>query len=184
MPEQNSTTIDKFLEGFSGKGLDASFDAKQSINMIIEVCRKIPKSGEYTSAVIGTRIGEYVFAIQECGKLLSSLGLVRDYQETEVDKAFARAALEKAPTMGYTTDGKSKLYAQMDEEYIIAKNKLSEIQAVITYIENYSKSLNLAHLHCKKIIDRDRVEERFANDHERYSIANKEIVWMDENDVK
>ncbi len=181
---QNKTTIDKFLEGFTGNGLD-TFDTKRTIDVIIEVCGKIPADGEYDPVIIGSRIGEYIHAIQECGKLLASLGLVEKYQETETDKAFAFAALEKAPQRGYTTDGKAKLYAQMDEEYITAKNKLSEIQAVISYIDNYRTSLDKAQLHCKKILDRSSVEERFSRDHERFSGGNnRELSWVNDEDLK
>lgn len=183
---ENKTTIDKFLETFSGKGID-SFDAKQTVSIIKTACGKIPANGEYDQAIIGNRIGQYVHAIMECGKLLASLGLIEKYQETEAEKEFARAALERAPIKGYTTDGKAKLYAQMDVDYIREKQKLIEIQATITYIENYRTSLDKAHLHCKKIIDRNSVEERFANDHERYSenvSVSKELSWVNDEDLK
>lgn len=182
---ENKTTIDKFLETFSGKGVE-SFDAKQAVAAIKDACGKIPANGEYDHAVIGNRIGQYVHAIMECGKLLASLGLVEKYQETEVEKEFARAALERAPLKGYTTDAKAKLFAQMDTEYIKEKQKLIEIQAAITYIENYRTSLDKAHLHCKKIIDRNTTEERFANDFERYSAngSNKELSWVNDDDLK
>lgn len=184
----NKTTIDKFLETFSGKGID-SFDAKQTVGIIKTACGKIPVNGEYDPAIVGNRIGQYIYAIQECGKLLASLGLVEKYQETEVEKEFACAALERAPQKGYTTDGKAKLYAQMDESYIREKQKLIEIQAAITYIENYRTSLDKAHLHCKKIIDRNATEERFANDFERFSANesisnNKELSWVNDDDLK
>jgi hypothetical protein len=180
---ENKTTIDKFLETFSGKGID-SFDAKEAIAAIRSACSKIPVNGEYDQAIIGNRIGQYVHAIMECGKLLASLGLVESYQETEVEKEFARAALERAPLKGYSTDGKAKLYAQMDIGYIEEKQKLVEIQAAIMYIENYRTSLDKAHLHCKKIIDRNAVEEKFSKDFERYSGNNKELTWVNDDDLK
>ncbi len=182
---ENKTTIDKFLETFSGKGIE-SFDAKQAVGAIKEACGKIPANGEYDHAVIGNRIGQYVHAIMECGKLLASLGLVEKYQETEVEKEFARAALERAPLKGYTTDAKAKLFAQMDMKYIEEKQKLIEIQAAITYIENYRTSLDKAHLHCKKIIDRNSTEERFSNDFERFSANgnNKDLSWVNDDDLK
>lgn len=181
---QNKTTIDRFIEDFGGKGLDA-FDTKRTIDVIVDICGKIPANGEYDPSIIGIRIGQYIYAIQECGKLLASLGLVEKYQETEVGKIQACAALERAAVRGYTTDSKAKLYAQMDEEYINAKNKLSEIQAVITYIDNYRTSLDKAHLHCKKIIDRSVTEERFQNDHERFATSsNKDLSWVNDEDLK
>lgn len=184
---ENKTTIDKFLETFSGKGID-SFDAKETVSVIKTACSKIPVNGEYDPAIVGNRIGQYIYAIQECGKLLASLGLVEKYQETEVEKEQARAALERAPLKGFTTSGDKKLYAQMDEEFIKAKQKLIEIQAAIEYIENYRTSLDKAHLHCKKIIDRNVTEERFANDHERYSVSEsssmKELSWVNDDDLK
>lgn len=176
---ENKITIDKFLETFDNRGIEIG-DVKQSIKSIVAATGKIPVNGEYDSAIVGNRIGEYIYAIQECGKLLTSLGLIEKYQVTQVDRAFSKAALEKAPTLGYSTDGKSKLYAQSDDDYIKEKNKLSEIQAVIMYIENYQKSLNLAHLHCKKILERNKDELRFASDHEKYSMAN----WIDEEKLK
>lgn len=182
---ENKTTIDKFLETFSGKGID-SFDGKLAVAAIKEACSKIPANGEYDHAVIGNRIGQYVHAIMECGKLLASLGMVEKYQETEVEKEFARAALERAPLKGYTTDAKAKLFAQMDIDYIREKQKLIEIQAAITYIENYRTSLDKAHLHCKKIIDRNSTEERFSGDFERYSASgsSKELSWVNDDDLK
>lgn len=180
---ERKTTIDRYLDGFDGKELD-NFDAKKAIYVIREVVDKIPANGEYDTAIIGMRIGEYIYAIQECGKLLASLGLVEAYQETETEKEQARAALERAVVKGYTTAGEKKLYAQMDEDYIRCKNKLHEIQAVIAYLENYRSSLDKAHLHLKKIIDRGRVEEGFANDHERFGGNNKELQWIDENNLK
>ena len=182
---ENKTTIDRFLETFSGKGID-SFDAKQAVGVIKSACSKIPANGEYDQAIVGNRIGQYVHAIMECGKLLASLGLVEKYQETEVEKEFARAALERAPLKGYTTDAKAKLFAQMDIDYIREKQKLIEIQAAISYIENYRTSLDKAHLHCKKIIDRNSTEERNSNDFERYSASgnNKELSWVNDDDLK
>lgn len=178
MAEKN--TIDRFLENISGKELD-SFDAKEAIMVIKSIAGKIPVNGEYDSAIIGVRIGEYIYAIQECGKILASLGLVEAFQETEVGKQEAKAALERAVSKGYNTAGERKLYAQMDEEVIEAKNKLNELRAVIMYIENYRTSLDKAHLHCKKILDRNRIEERFANDHERFGGSNK---WINDDDLK
>lgn len=183
---QSENTIDKFLESFNGRALD-NFDAKQAIYVIKEIAGKIPANGEYDTVIIGQRIGQYIYAIQECGKILASLGLVEKFQETEAEKEFARAALERAPLMGYKTDGKAKLYAQMDEEYVRNKQKLIEIQAVIMYIENYRTSLDKAHLHCKKIIDRSSVEERFAKDHERFSMsseAREAVSWVNDDDLK
>lgn len=182
---ENKTTIDKFLERFSGKGID-SFDAQQSIAAIKAACSKIPVNGEYDPAIIGNRIGQYVHAIMECGKILASLGLVEKYQETEVEKEQARAALERAPLKGFTTSGDKKLYAQMDVDYIREKEKLLEIQGVIAYIENYRTSLDKAHLHCKKIIDRNVTEQRFANDHERYPAgeSRQEVSWVNDDDLK
>ena len=181
---QGKTTIDKFLEKFSENGLD-TFDAQRTISVIIDACGKIPANGEYDPIIVGNRIGEYVHAIKECGKLLASLGLVEKYQETEANKEFSRAALERAPARGYTTDGKAKLYAQMDEEYILSKNKLNEIRAVIMYIDNYRTSLDKAQLHCKKIIDRSGVEERFAQDHERFTgTEGRELSWVNDEDLK
>jgi len=182
---ENKTTIDKFLETFSGKGID-SFNAQQTVAVIKSACSKIPANGEYDSAVVGNRIGQYVHAIMECGKLLASLGLVERYQETEVDKEQARAALERAPLKGFTTSADKKLYAQMDEDFLREKQKLVEIQGAIAYIENYRTSLDKAHLHCKKILDRNVTEERFSNDHERYSVSEsrKEISWVNDDDLK
>lgn len=183
---ENKTTIEKFIETFSGKGID-SFDAGQTVLAIKSACGKIPVNGEYDPAIVGKRIGQYIYAIQECGKLLASLGLVERYQETEVEKEQARAALERAPQKGFTTSGDKKLYAQMDEDYIREKQKLVEIQAAIAYIDNYRTSLDKAHLHCKKIIDRSAVEERFAQDHERFSANesnNKELSWVNDEDLK
>lgn len=182
---ENKTTIDKFLEKFSGKGID-SFDAQQGIAIIKAACNKIPANGEYDQAIIGNRIGQYVHAIMECGKLLASLGLVEKYQETEAEKEQARAALERAPLKGFTTSGDKKLYSQMDDAYLREKQKLIEIQGVIAYIENYRTSLDKAHLHCKKVIDRCIVEEKFSNDHERYSASesNKELTWVNDDDLK
>jgi hypothetical protein len=177
-----NNTIEKFLESFDGKELD-NFDAKQSILIIKEVSDHIPSNGEYDPAIVSERIGQYIHAIKECGKILASLGLVEAYQETEVDKEFSRAALERAFDKGIKTAGERKLYAQSDEQFISAKNKLNEIKAVMEYIENYRTSLNLAHLHCKKIIDRNKTEEEFAKDHERYG-GNNSVSWVKENDPK
>lgn len=176
MTTQNNT-IDKFLDTFNGKELD-NFDAKKSIHIIKEIAGHIPQNGEYDPAIISNRIGEYIHAIQECGKILASLGLVEAYQETEVDKEEAVAALQRAVEKGYTTAGEKKLYAKMDEDYIKAKNKLNEIQAVIAYIENYRTSLDKAHLHLKKIIDRNKTEEGFSNDFERFSNGSNEQHWI------
>jgi len=182
---ENKTTIEKFLETFSGKGID-SFAAKEAVAVIKAACDKIPVDGEYDPAIIGNRIGQYIYAIQECGKLLASLSLVEKFQETEVEKEQAMAALERAPLKGFTTSGDKKLYAQMDEEFIKSKQKLIEIQGAIMYIENYRTSLDKAHLHCKKIIDRSVTEERFAHDHERYSVSEsvKELNWVKDDDLK
>jgi hypothetical protein len=182
--ERELTTIDKFLEGFGSKGID-DFDTRQAVGIVREVCGKIPANGEYDTSIVGDRIGQYIYAIQECGKLLASLGLVEKYQETEVAKKFAEAALEKAPAKGYNTDGKAKLYAQMDEDYINAKNRLNEIQGTIEYIDNCRTSLDKAQLHCKKILDRSVVEERFAKDHERFAGSNNsDISWVNDDSLK
>jgi hypothetical protein len=179
---QGRTTIDKFLEGFSSNGLDA-FDTKQSVDIIVGICSKIPANGEYDSSIIGDRIGQYIYAIQECGKLLASLGLVEKYQETEVKKQEGLAANERSKERGYTTASAQKFYAQTDEEYIKAKNKLSEIQGSIEYIDNWRTSLDKAHLHCKKILDRSSVEARFAKDHERFA-NNEEVSWVKDDELK
>jgi len=176
-------TIDRFLDAFDGKEID-TFDAKKIICIVKAISDKIPANGEYDPAIVGDRIGEYVYAIQECGKILASLGLVCSYQETVVEKEQAMAALVRGPQNGYTTAGEKKLYAQMDEGYIKEKNKLNEINAVIAYIENYRVSFDKAHLHLKKILDRDKVEIRSVNDHERYSLANKEASWVDPDSLK
>lgn len=182
---EHRTTIDKYIETFSGKGID-SFDAHRAVSVIKAACGKIPADGEYDPAIIGNRIGEYVHAIMECGKLLASLGMAEKFQETEAEKEQARAALERAPLKGFTTSQDKKLYAQMDVDYLKEKQKLIEIQGAITYIENYRTSLDKAHLHCKKIIDRSFTEERFANDHERYSASEskKDISWVNDDDLK
>jgi hypothetical protein len=179
MSGNNLTTIDKFLETFTGSD---TFDAKKIVKAIRDACGKIPANGEYDSAIVGKRIGEYIYAIQECGKFLASLGMVEKFQETEVDKEFAEAANVRAIEMGYTTDGKCKLYAQMDEKYIQAKKKLIEIQGAFAYIDNYRTSLDKAHLHCKKILDRNKDEFRIAPDHERFGGENdsKDLKWVDE----
>jgi hypothetical protein len=181
----NKTTIDKYLETFSSKGIDGS-DANRAVGVIKSACGKIPADGEYDPAIIGNRIGEYVHAIMECGKLLASLGMAEKFQETEVEKEQAMAALERAPLKGFTTSQDKKLYSQMDADYIKEKTKLVEIQGAIEYIENYRTSLDKAHLHCKKIIDRSFTEERFANDHERYSASEskKDITWVNDDDLK
>lgn len=178
--EKSKNTLDTFVDGLSGKELD-NFDAKTLINVVKEIADKIPANGEYDQNIISLRIGQYIYAIQECGKILASLGLVEKYQETLVDKEEATAALVRAAKNGFTTAGERKLYAKMDEEYIVAKNKLSETQAVISYIENYRTSLDKAHLHCKKIIDRNATEERFANDYEKHPINNG---WVKEENLK
>lgn len=182
---ESKNTIEKFLDGFNGKELD-NFDAKQIIYTIRDIAEKIPANGEYDPAIIGLRIGQYIYAMQQCGKILASLGMVEAFQETEVEKEQAIAALERAPLKGYNTAAEKKLYAQMDDKFIEAKSKLNEIQAVVMYIENYKSSLDRAHLHCKKIIDRNKIEERFVNDHERFSQVydNKDIRWIDEKDLK
>lgn len=180
---EDKTTIDKFLETLSGNGID-NFDAKQAIVAIKDACSKIPVNGEYDHAIIGNRIGQYVRAIMDCGKLLASLGLVEKHQEMEVEKEFACAALERAPVRGYTTDAKAKLFAQMDIDYIKEKKKLVEIQAVIAYIENYRASLDKAQLHCKKIIDRGSTEGRISGDFEKFSVSNKDHFWVNDDDLK
>lgn len=179
-----NNTINKFLDNFNSKQID-NFDARQAITIIKDIADKIPANGEYDPSIIGLRIGQYIYAIQECGKLLANLGLVEKYQETETEKEFACAALERAAQRGYVTDGKSKLYAQMDEAYIGAKNKLNDIQAVIMYIESYRSSLDKAHLHCKKILDRGTAEERFAHDHEKFTLgSNRDSSWINDDDLK
>jgi len=176
-----ANTIEKFLETMDGKSLD-DFDAKKAIVIIKEIADKIPKNGEYDTAIIGNRIGQYIYAIQECGKVLASLGLIQAFQETEVEKSFSVAMLEKATQKGYKTAGEKKVYAQMDEDYIRAKNKLNELEAIIAYIENYRISLDKAHLHCKKIIDRGETEKRFGNEYERFPY--REEKWVDEKELK
>ena len=178
--EKNKNTLDTFVDGLSGKEFD-NFDAKTLINVVKDIADKIPANGEYDQNIISLRIGQYIYGIQECGKILASLGLVEKYQETQVDKEQAEAALVRAAKNGFSTAGERKLYAQMDEGYITAKNKLNEIQAVISYIENYRTSLDKAHLHCKKIIDRNVVEERFANDYEKHPMSDG---WIKEESIK
>lgn len=175
-------TIEKFLDNFDGKQVDSSIDFKRSIGYIKDIAAKIPVNGEYDPSIIGPRIGEYVSAILICDQLLASLGLVEAYQETEVDKEQALASLDRAVKKGYSTAGERKLYAQMDNEYIEAKNRLSEIQAMSMYIESYRSGFDKAQLHCKKIIDRSYVEQRFAGDHERF--ATEEVNWINDKDLK
>lgn len=179
---ENKTTIDKFLEKQS---ID-SIDINRGIFIIKETCNKIPINGEYDPAIIGSRIGEFIHAIMECGKLLATLGIVEKTQETVVEMEQAQAALERAPLKGFKTSADKKLYAQMDEKFLDEKQKLIEIQGAVMYIENCRTSLDKAQLHCKKIIDRSRVEERFSNDHERYSVNgnNRELSWVNEDDLK
>lgn len=151
-----------------------------SVSAIVDTCSNIPANGEYDPSIIANRIGQYIYAIQECGKVLAYLGIAEKMQEIQVEKEFSSAALDRAKEAGFTTDGKAKLFAQKDEEYLAAKQKLIEIQGAVMYVENFRTSLDKAHLHCKKIIDRNSVEEKFANEHERFPASParpKETNW-------
>lgn len=178
---ENKTTIDDFLERMSGKGIDG-FDSHQGIKLIKAACSKIPVNGEYDPSIIGNRIGEYVHAIMECGKFISSIGVVEKRQQIVVEAQQAEAALTRAPLKGFTTSIDKKMYSQMDKEYILEKEKLINIQGVMSYVENCRTSLDKAHLHCKKILEHSRVENRMASDHEKHSFSG--IEWMAETEIK
>lgn len=170
-------TIEKYIDSFEGK---------TALLKVQELAALIPADGVYDPSIVCDRVGQYIVGIQECGKLLASLGLAQAYQETEVDKEEARAALERAPLKGFKTSTDKKLYAQMDEAYIEAKNRLHIIQAVVMHVENFKSSLDKAQLHGKKILDGCNMDRRFGGDHERFPYVEekKEVQWVDEENLK
>ena len=142
--------------------------AKIDITGIMRILDLIPTDGIYDLNVVEARVGQYIVAMDRLGILISNLQMLLAQAEMEASREEKKAIIERATEKGIKTAQDRKIYAQDDEEYNKKLEKANEIKAYILYLDTRRASLERAHYHCKKILDRQIVDEK-RSDPSRYT---------------
>nr|BDD46198.1 hypothetical protein 32 [bacterium] len=85
------------------------------------------------------------------------------YLESEKNKAWSKAALDKAKEAGHKTIKLKEWYAQADEEYIEACNQLTLAKACKKWFENKASYFSAWHYSFKTFLRRDYEIEKLSN---------------------
>jgi hypothetical protein len=132
----------------------------------------MPKDGNIdlnNAEVLATK---YLRGADVCAELMAIATAYVQKTDTLKKKAYSKAALENSE--GYfasknngkkpdkITDKMRTLYADMDDEYVMASQKHDEALSFAKWINGKYDSFNKMHYMCKKILDRGYTHEKMA----------------------
>lgn len=136
---------------------------KIDTSQIEQVEKWLPKNG-----VIDLNIAEqgliYTLHAQNfCQELIVKLDRVIGHCETEKNRAWSRAALDKATDAGHKTVKNREWFALADDSFIEASNKLTFAKACKRFFENKAGHFSGWHYAFKTFLKRDYDLERLGN---------------------
>ena len=125
------------------------------ISDIEEMADKLPKNG-----VVDLNIAEQcmVFTLEGqnlCQEKIVLLDRWIGYLESEENKAWSDAALNKSKVAGHKTAKEKEWFAQADQDYIIAGNELTLAKACKKWFENKANYFSGWHYALKTFAKRD-----------------------------
>lgn len=85
------------------------------------------------------------------------------FLESEKNKAWAKAAIDKAKAAGHTTIKLREWYAQADDEYIESCNQLTRAKALKKWFDNKASYFQSWHYAFKTFLKRDYAIEKISN---------------------
>ena len=151
--------VDKLnISGFSIESLD--------IKDIEKISGFLPKNG-----VIDLNIAEVglVLTLEGQNQCQEKLALVERWigiKETEKNKAWTKAAIDKSKQSNIKTAKEKEWFAQADDEYITACNNLTLAKATKRWLENKAGYFSSWHYAFKTFLRRDYSIEKVASSRE------------------
>jgi len=165
---KQALTVRELLQ-CSGSNLDPMNIDTSEIRSLSEA---MPKDGNIdlnNAEVLATK---YLRGADVCAELLAIATAYVQNTDTFKKKAYSQAALVNSE--GYfaaknngkrpdkITDKMRTLYADMDDDYVVASQKHDEALAFAKWVNGKYESFNKMHYMCKKILDRGYAHERMA----------------------
>lgn len=151
---------------------------------IRELSNALPRSGEIDINVAEILANKFLRGADMCSELLAIATCHASKTDTERKKAYSKAAIEKASAAGIKTDKARILFADADDDYIIASNKHSEAVAFVKWISSKADSFVRGHYMCKKMLDRHYSQEKTAS----FNFSNEKLAnensWIDKSEYE
>lgn len=143
------------ITGFSVENIDTS--------QLDDVSNWLPKNGVVDLNIAEQGLIHTLHAQNLCQDIIVKIDRWIGIKEAEKDKAWTKAALEKAGQAGHKTIKNKEWFAQADEDYIEANNQLTLAKACKKYFEKKSDYFSGWHYAFKTFLKRDYDLERLGN---------------------
>jgi len=115
----------------------------------------LPKNGVMDVNIAEQGLVKTLHAINFCQEVIPKIDLIISERESNVNKAWTTAALDKAKGDGVKTAKDKEWFAQADDDYIRACNELSIARAAKKWFENKADYFTNWHYALKTFLKRD-----------------------------
>jgi len=151
-----ATFSDKIkLDNFSVDNIDLS--------EVDELSKWLPSNGVMDINIAEKGLVITLHAQNICQEKITKLDRWISVKEGEKNKAWTKAALDKATTAGYKTVKNREWFAQADDEYIEACNQVAIAKAAKKWLENKASYFSGWHYTFKTFLRRDYGLEKLGN---------------------
>jgi len=143
------------ITGFSIENID--------ITDLESVANWLPKNGVIDLNIAEQGLVHTLHAQNACQEKITKIDRWIGVKESDKDRAWAAAALDKAKKAGHSTVKTKEWFAQSDEEYIEACNQLTLAKACKRFFEKKADYFSGWHYAFKTFLKRDYDLERLGN---------------------
>lgn len=126
------------------------------VTKLVEYSKKIDEIGSLNKMMAPNYLRDFINAMDMTSSMLSKATKANLEYKAALDRAKAIAYLDKATDYLQNndikiTDNNRKMYVDLDDDVIAAKDKLAASEAMVTFLKNKYQAFRCAHDDVKKI---------------------------------
>lgn len=126
------------------------------VTKLVEYSKKINEIGSLNKMMAPNYLRDFINAMDMTSSMLSKATKANLEYKAALDRAKAIAYLDKATEYLQNndikiTDNNRKMYVDLDDDVIAAKDKLAASEAMVTFLKNKYQAFRCAHDDVKKI---------------------------------
>lgn len=126
------------------------------VTKLVEYSKKIDEIGSLNKMMAPNYLRDFINAMDMTSSMLSKATKQNLEFKAALDRAKAIAYLDKATEYLKdndikVTDNNRKMYVDLDDDVIVAKDKLAASEAMVTFLKNKYQAFRCAHDDVKKI---------------------------------
>jgi len=123
---------------------------------IVDISNEIPQNvNALVPAMAQHLAARFLHALNLCGDLMAIAHRYEMKMDTKAKEEHSKACLIRATEAGFTKIGDKKVYADMDSEYLRAKDSAEDARSFRIMVVNKHKALEKAHHHMRKISEQN-----------------------------